>query len=271
MIHGWYSNLEDWDYLDSLPDGSECVAMMGDYPELAFDPRQLLKVENQGGVGSCAGHSLTTNIEYIYALATGGQSIQLSRAMAYYETQRIDGIRGDNGSTISGGVKLAKSIGVCREELWPYRAVYDNRRPQNFEAVKADAANYRIARDVRLKNYDQIRAWLGSGQGGAHTGFPWSRSYEAAVVEQGNRHVVGGHSEAWICLSNRKDGSGRPYVWAIGSYSTRSGNNGWREFNPGFVDWITSQRGSAFVGLSDMPNIQPREFTAEDWIKVLRW
>jgi hypothetical protein len=88
------------------------LAMRGSYEEVSIDPRQFMKVENQGSVGSCQGHSISSCVEWCYAIATGGEKLQLSRAYGYYETQRLDGITGDRGSTIEGGVKLATQYGI---------------------------------------------------------------------------------------------------------------------------------------------------------------
>lgn len=265
----WEYSKEDTEFLDSLPGEDACMLMRGDYVEQSVDPRTILVVENQSSVGSCAGHSLSTNGEFIHWIVTG-QTIQLSRAMAYYETQRIDGIRGDSGSTISGGIKLATSTGICREELWTYSGRYDNRRPSNYDAVLQDAANYKFGNAVRLKTYDGVRTWLGSGQGGIHTGLAWSSALGVAVVEN---YVAGrgGHSQAWISLSERKDRSGRPYVWVLGSYGKNFANKGWQEWSPSAIERSLQYSGTVLVGVSDMPNVQPREYTVQDWQEAIKW
>ena len=131
----WLRDDEDWDYIDLLPSDAAVLAMRGTYDEVRVDVRKVMRVENQGSVGSCQGHSLSTCCELAYYIATGDVSRQLSRAYGYYETQRIDRISGDRGSTISGGIKLATQRGVPEESLWKYSGRYDPARPANLSEV----------------------------------------------------------------------------------------------------------------------------------------
>lgn len=66
-----------------------------------------LCVENQGHLGSCQGHAITTSAEVLYYVATGGEVVQLSRLKSYIDTQAEDGLLGsDSGSTIGGGLAV---------------------------------------------------------------------------------------------------------------------------------------------------------------------
>ena len=270
MFTGYVPGREDKAYLSTLQNESAVLAMRGTYEEVRFDPRKLIKVENQSRQGACQGHSLTSILEWIYCLATGGDLIQLSRAMAYYATQELDGIRGDNGSTVSGGVKLAKTKGVCREELWKYPSAYDNRWPKDKHAVLADAAKYRIASETRITTYEGFRAFLGSGQGGIHTGIAWGGSMNKAVVE---KFVPGGggHSICGLVLSEREDSNGEPYAFIQNSWSESFGNKGWQEWSPTAIRQMLKHPHTVFVGISDMPEVKPREWTLKDTEDTVMW
>lgn len=271
-MSGYPIEQEDRAFLDSLPDASTAVPMAGTYTETTLDPREVVKVENQASQGSCAGHSLSSCLEWCYAIATGGTVKQLSRAMAYYETQRIDGIRGDSGSTISGGIRLATATGVCEEPLWPYPARYNPARPANWQDVLTNAAKYKIARAVKIRTYEDYRAFVGSGQGGVHNGIAWGNSMNRAVVESFSAGD-GGHAIAGLCLSERKDSQGRPYVWILNSWGGQFGSReypGWQEWSPTAIQQMLSHRWTEMIGVSDMPEAQPREFTLEDWQSKLR-
>jgi hypothetical protein len=271
MSGGWRHDLENWDAVGSL----ECVdeqllLMAADAMEVALDPRLILTCHNQGPVGSCRGHSGSTIAEWIQVLITGEvPAVERSRAMMYYETQRIDGIRGDRGSTIMGGVKLLRDIGLCRESLWNYRPTYSPQRPSNWNEILKDAESGRVVRSVRLQSYDAVRAFLGTGQGGVDCGIMWSSAYARPVVERYNGGG-GGHAIALPVLSERKDSHGRPYVWMFNSHGMQSGVNGWSEWSPSFVDAAIRSRGNVFVGLSDMPNLKPREISLDEIKKKLR-
>ncbi len=270
-MSGYPLELEDHEYLKSLQNESPVLAMRGTFNEIRLDAKQILKVENQARQGSCAGHSLSSILEWIYAIATGGERISLSRAMAYYEAQRISGIRGDSGSTIAAGVKLAKTIGVCREDLWKYPSQYNNKRPENWTEVTKDAATYKVETEIRMTSYEGARTFLGAGLGGIHGGWSWNSSFEKKVVELFHPTPNdGGHSEAWICLSTRVDSKGRPYIWILGSWSTSFAEAGWQEVSPTCVQQMLQHRSTALVGLSDMPAIKPRTFNIDDLKASLR-
>lgn len=270
-MSGYPIELEDREYIKSLPNEAPVLAMRGTYNEIRLDAKQILKVESQARQGACAGHSLSSILEWIYAIATGGDRIQLSRAMAYYETQRIDGIRGDNGSTIGGGEKLVKGTGLCREELWKYPSSYNPSRPANWEEIKVDAKQFRVKTSIRITSYDGYRTFIGAGLGGVHGGWNWNSTMEKKVVEvfqPTNRD--GGHSEAGICLSTREDSSGRPYIWILGSWDKTFAQAGWQEFSPTCIQQMLKHPNTVLVGLSDMPAIKPRTFNIDDLKASLR-
>ena len=166
----WLHDDEDQNFLSSLPGEDPVLAMRGTYKEIAFDPRKVMKVENQGSVGSCQGHALSSCVELCYYIATGDLTRQLSRQYAYVETQRIDGISGDRGSTISGGIKLATTKGIPEESLWKYSGRYENRRPANWSEIETNAAQHKIGQSYKMSSYDGVRTFLGSGQGGISIG-----------------------------------------------------------------------------------------------------
>lgn len=267
-IGGWLIDEEDLEYLASLPDDTPVLAMRG-YKEVTVDPRDVLKIENQSSQGACQGHAISSVCEWCYILATGNPDLQLSRAMGYYETQRIDGINGDRGSTISGGVKLATNTGICEETLWPYPSRYDNDRPNAWNDVVANASQYKIQSSYRLKSYDAIRTFLGSGQGGVSIGISWGNSMSKSVVDS-FKAGGGGHAIGLFSLSDRKDANGSPWVWMMNSWGSNWGNRGWSEWSPRAVDQMMVHRFTVAIGLSDMPGVAPREFDLDDWKKELK-
>lgn len=269
-IGGWLREQEDVAFLDSLPGESAVLAMRGTYSEVKVDPREVMKVENQGSVGSCQGQDLSSVCELCYYIATGDLSLQLSRAYAYYETQRIDGINGDRGSTISGGIKLATTKGIPREELWKYSGRYENRRPSNWLEIETDAAKYRVGQSYRMTTYDGVRTFLGSGQGGVSIGISWSGEVDRPIVNSFSGAGGGGHAIALLGLSERLDTSGRPFVWMLNSWGSGWGNKGWAEWAPNAVEQMLRHRNTACFGLSDMPNVKPREYTLDNLKKDLR-
>jgi C1A family cysteine protease len=226
-----------------------------DYPE-EIDPTNWLRIENQQQQGSCQGHSLSSNLEGAYYKATGGV-IQFSRQAAYIWSQQESGIRGDRGSTVSGGVKAAMNIGLCREELWPYSGRYVTSPPSGDTAgCKADAANYKISGFTPLDSYDGALKFLRSGLGFLHTGFGWDNSMDrqasSGVIENWGGGRGGGHSVCFPGYSKRIDSQGRPYLRLFNSWDTRWGHNGQVEVSPSWFDAMCHSNNSEVVGLHKM-------------------
>jgi C1A family cysteine protease len=257
------------DELQRLPGEQDVLALVGTYTEVRFDPRQILKVESQGSQGACAGHSLTTVMEFCHALSSGTIGMQLSRAAGYYESQRLSGIRGDRGSLISDGVKLAKNSGICEERLWPYPSRYDPTRPRNWAEVQENALQYRIGRATNITTYEGFRAFLGSGQGGIHIGIGWGSGMSRAVVESYSSGG-GGHAIAGLCLSERVDSNGDPFAFIMNSWGTNVGSGGWHEWSPRAIRQMLQSSRTSMVGLSDMPHVKPREISLDQIKKKLR-
>jgi hypothetical protein len=266
-LNGWRIGEEDFAYLDSLGGEGDVLAMRGNYQETFFDPKKrlILRVENQGQMGSCQGNALSTGVEWITFLITGDKDIQLSRSFAYYMTQELDGIRGDKGSTISGGVKLASGTGIPLEKFWQYSDKYNPRKPDGWDAIIASATRFKIGNKVKLRQYDAVRTFLGSNQGPVHIGIAWPRGMDQAVLENYNRGSGGGHSVELICLSERKDSQGRPYVWMINSWGERWANGGWSEWSPAAIEQMFGHRFTEMIGISDLPNAEPRELSFQEF------
>jgi hypothetical protein len=266
---GYPIEQEKREEIAALPSDDVLRQLVGRYQEVKFDPRKIIRIENQGSMGACAGHSLTSVMEFCHAIASGKTGLQLSRAAGYFESQRLSGITGDKGSLISDGVKLAMNTGICEERLWPYPSRYNPRRPSNWSEVLENAEQYKIGKSLRITSYEGFRTFLGSGQGGIHIGISWGRGMSQKVVEQ-HSSSGGGHAIAGLCLSERTDSQGRPYAWIANSWSESWGQNGWSEWSPRAIEQMLRHRFTVMVGLSDMPNVEPREFTVEDLKKKLR-
>lgn len=273
MENGWNIEAEDWSKIERFTVLDDALKqLVGNYSELAFDPREVLVTHQQGPVGSCRGHSGSTTLEWVHTLSTGElPAVVLSPAFMYYQTQAEDGLLGrDVGSTISGGATVMMEQGCCEDALWPYEASYNPQKPRNWDEVEGNAKTYIVKRVDRLRSYDAIRTFLGSGQGGVDCGISWNSRYSQPVVESysGGR---GGHAVALPSLSERKDRRGRPYVFMLNSHGLRSGRKGWSEWSPNAVEQMTRSDRNVFISVSDMPNIEPREFTLEDWKRKLRF
>jgi len=263
---------EDQDFIASLKGSDEIVQMMGSYQEVRLDPRKLIRVENQKSMGSCQGQALSTNLEWIYCIQTAGKTIQLSRMQAYIMSQDMNNIRSDSGSVVSSGVKLALEFGLAPESLWPYPQSYNRQKPSPWSEIEKQSEPHKIGRAIQIKSWDAWRTWLGSGQGGIHTGISWGNSMNKAIIETFSAGG-GGHSVAALCLSERVDSAGDPYSFIANSWGESFGSRehpGWHEWSPTAIKQMLRHPHTTFVGLSDMPAVKPRPISLAELKEGLR-
>lgn len=260
FVGGWREDLEN---------RAELVATASPMPDFSGaymaappvdKPWELIQQENQFSQGACQGHDLSTIVELCNRIATGGDYTQLSRQYAYVETQRIDGLIGrDQGSTITGGVKLATTRGLCEESLWPYTGKYHTKPPSvTLEQCYENAQKYRIAQHSMMRSYDDVFNWIDRGTGGVSFGIGWNSSCEHAVCETYKSGGGGGHAIPVLFKSPRLDDHGRNYLWMNNSWGDNWGNKGWSEWAPAFIEGLLRAQYTVAVGLTDMVDVKPR-------------
>ncbi len=247
--------LEDRETLAALPDVPRSFATASIPDEVSVDWH---KHENQGRLGSCQGNALTSCLERLQFVRTRDRSKveQLSRIFGYLATQKIDGLLGrDQGSTISGGVKLALNDGVPPESNTGYPSQYpassDRSRilsRSNYEA----GAPYKAVSSWRVTD-DAVDARQFIGGGGAISlGIKWHSGLipRSRIVTRFSGGGGGGHAVAAlgyerngniVCVNSHGDGEFQvtPDAWrqmVRHSWSAFIGLLGTQEPEP--VDWF---------------------------------
>lgn len=205
-------DLEDRGLLAALPEAPMKSAAWQAFTRPAEIDITWHRTENQGSIGSCQGHGLSSCLERLSFVKK--VKVQLSEIFAYLATQKIDGLLGqDNGSTISGGAKLATTVGVCKEELTGYPSSYPG---QAARAKILSSANYAAAKEFKAlsiwrasENHDECLDFIGGG--GAFTfGITWysgliPRDRIVRTFNPSGKRVLGGH--AMCGLGYDKDGN----------------------------------------------------------------
>ena len=223
-----------------------------------------MQIEDQLQVGSCQGHARTSAEELAIYRETRGEIVQLNRMFAYLTSQRIDNIRGDNGSTISGGAEASQQYGSCLESLWPYPGYYTSTIPR---ACFNEAENRKLRCSKTLRSYDEVLRWLVHGIGGVVIGIDWNNTCEpdSQGCVTSYRPGGGGHALALLDWNKRfVDGAKQPFIELYNSWSRRWGVQGKAYIAPKVIEyWCANE---TVIGYSDMagPSIQPRSF---DWVK----
>ena len=237
------------------------------------DPRPIVITEDQGSMGSCQGHSLSTCLEWCHYVATQGQYLQLSRLFAYLGSQKMSGIVGDSGSTLQGGARLAMEYGICPEAQYPYpRPVVYPRGgykaiPDNLWAA---AAQYKIRSATWIEQEPDAKTFLASAAGLINIGIAWGSAMTPNSQGIISRFAPGGGGHAVVIGGYVPDAAvGRAtaqgYYYLIhNSHSHRWGMKGWAYVTPDAVRQMLQHRFTYFVGLSDMSEVKPRSI---DFIK----
>lgn len=270
--YGYRIDLENREQLQAIC--SPMLLKSGEFNEPErIDPRPILITEDQGSMGACQGHALSTCLEWCHYVATRGQYLQLSRLFAYLGSQKIDGINGDSGSTLQGGAKLATQYGICPEAQYPYpRPVAYPRGgwrsiPENLWAA---AEPYKIKSVTWIEQEAEVKTFLAAGAGLVEIGIAWggamtpnSQGIISRFAPGGGGHavVIGGYVPDAAVGKATEQGY---YYLLHNSWSKRWGMDGWAYVTPTAVRQMLQHRFTYFMGLSDMEAIRPRDV---DFIK----
>jgi hypothetical protein len=269
---GWDWELENVDAINNTAVPFEIGYGDFEIPE-EIDPRRKVRHDKQFNMGSCQGFSLTNCGEYLWNIAIGAKEFsndrQFSPLFAYLETQRLDGLLGrDVGSTINGGIRIAKQVGFLEENELPYRTPYpQNARTLITQTMRESAGAFKLRSHSVMRSYDDCFRYVASGVGSLHTGTLWNNSFYAAngVLNSVSLNSGGGHATAWFGFSKRKDNRGRNYLWRLNSH-----NDSYTEIAPGVIDALFRHKHTVIVGVSDLETPEPRKLSLAEWQEGLR-
>jgi len=262
---GYRFDLQDHQYVrDHAFNGWQFDPRDKDLPA-EVDPETMgFRIEDQGGMGACQGHDLSSCCEWNIRQEHGVE-VQLSRWWAYRMTQRIDGISGDNGSTISGGLQLARNTGLTTEEQCPYPSSYVQFSPRQEQLDVAKL--YRCGAWVDFRNmpgdpWDAALQWL-AAYGTISIGITWPPGLDAEfVVETFRPANGGGHAIAILGYVRVNDSL---YLKVANSWNKSWGRKGYFLIaRKAFLQMLSHQY-TACVGLTSMssPVRKPRVWTPE--------
>lgn len=242
--YGWIRELEDENIINETgTDPSEMILAMAstdDPPTYDIHAEPWADLFWQGSQGACQGHALAHMAQIVFAQNTGNRR-HFSRAQCYYESQRHDGIRGDRGSTLTGGMKVATEDGIVLEDDWKYPSRYNNARPSNYNELP----RVKFKHSKRMKDADEIWSFLLAG-GVVQTGLTWNGSCERDYADSYSFNGAGGHSTILYGFESGSDDK-----WCIHHNSwknwgiDRSGRSCWSK---NFIAGVCKERWSVFIG-----------------------
>lgn len=253
-LGGWRQDIEDRGKLIQLAKPMLMAAAPTDLPE-EMGVREWMQIEFQARQGACAGHARTSCLELGIKHQTG-EEVQLCRQFAYITAQMLDGIVGDQGSTIISNALAAEKWGTPLEKWWPYSGRYDRNIPQE---AWDHASEYTLNTHVICRSYDDVFNFLALGLGGVQIGVSWTNSFEAPIVETYSTWgSIGGHSVAFLDWSPKRDSRGRRYLRLFNSWGKEWGDDGTKLVSPDAIDQMLRDGNTVMIGLSDLKNLVPR-------------
>lgn len=266
-LNGWRHDLED---LDRLRDSLDSIQLLRAFSAVpyAYDEEvdyPWIRNEDQLQIGSCQGNALTSVGEIAYWNATGLVD-QFSRWYAYRMSQIIDGITGDNGSTLEGGMKLARDYGFGLESTCPYPHSYVKDIPNKDKCLE-EGKTRRIRKSMECENYDDVFQFIAKRYGAVQIGIAWPDAWfeppkgPLEHYEPGRR--AGGHSVYFRGYTKRLDSQGRHYLKVNNSWKIWGDENkGTKEVSPACVEQMFDYgRGNGMtvmIGHTDMNSPAPR-------------
>lgn len=133
-------------------------------------------VVNQGDVGSCTGNAIASALEFIQLKGMRDEALAplpheftetegfdpISRLFIYYNEREEEGDPlSDNGAQLRTGIDVIKSLGFCRESLWPYDESKWMVKPP--AAAYAEAKHHKSLHHYRLRSLTDMKKCLAAG------------------------------------------------------------------------------------------------------------
>jgi C1A family cysteine protease len=228
-------------------------------------------VEDQGSLGSCTAHAVSSMLEYVQRRGRRTH-VELSRLFLYKVTRKLLGWTGDTGAYLRSTMQAARVFGVAPEEHHPYVVERFEDEPSAF--LYSYAANYQTLSYIRLDEaqsdggatLDRLKQVLKAGFVAAF-GFPVYTSLRADgdiptpgpgdSLRGGHAVLAVGYDDAYVV-----DGSNPGAVIIQNSWGTNWGVSGfgflpydyfreqlaldvWAVFNQKWVDEESFQEGGS--------------------------
>lgn len=184
-------------------------------------------VEDQGKLGSCTGHAVSSAMEVI--LKRQNRLIEISRLFIYYQARLLEGTtQYDAGAYIRDCIKACNKIGASSENLWKYDVRMFRTKP--VVAAYTDAIKRKVISYARCVDFDSVKNALADGNPVVagflvYTSFMTSYVAKTGMMPYPNilkERLLGGHA---VCLVGYNDSTQR--FIAKNSWGTGWGDRGY--------------------------------------------
>ena len=201
----WYGWVKDClDHRDKMYKVEASVIPEAKLPDAVDLRSNIIKVYNQGSLGSCTAQAIAGGISYIQ------NNFLASRLFIYYNERVIEEtVREDSGAQIRDGIKTIAREGVCPEHMWKYIVSNFDIKPNKIcyrEAKKDVISSY-----LRITTLNQMKSCLAQGYPFVF-GFSVYESFESeetaktgiVCMPKDNDNLVGGHAVLGVGYDDKK-------------------------------------------------------------------
>lgn len=230
------TKMKDWHVKPSPPDDRDwplksIAEAPAEIPEAATLEPYYPFVMDQGKNPYCAGYSgagaANSYYNSIGQLPPGG----FSPAWLYWQAKEIDGLPGQDGTTLRAILQVMSKVGMCPESLCP--TLPGNTKPKFTDEMYKAAEKYKIKAYARLNvgTLDEIQQAIASGRMVITGSFVTLTDWADGWILQPLGILAGGHATLQLAYDKtmRYTENGKEYVnFTIGpnSWGTNWGFNG---------------------------------------------
>ncbi len=115
---------------------------------------KMSPVRDQGDEGTCVGFATTAGMKEYQEKQDYEKLVLLSPRFLYNECKKIDGLPGEEGTTIRTAMKVLKKAGVCQEKFWPYKP---HQKDKPKPGAGTNAAKFRVLTFARILNLAELK------------------------------------------------------------------------------------------------------------------
>jgi C1A family cysteine protease len=221
-------------------------------------------VYDQGDLGSCTANALAAAFEY-EQVQQGLKDFMPSRLFIYYNERQTEGtIEYDAGASLSDGIQVLTTEGVCSETLWPYDVKKFTVKP-NVNAYK-EATSHQVIASRRVPiNVNGFKTILNMGYPivFGFTVFSYMETPQMAMtgvlkMPDPNETPLGGHAVVCVGYSDTMtsvDKSEISYFKVRNSWGPKWGQQGYFWIPYRYIDlfsdaWVITKNEGTLVKLN---------------------
>ena len=126
-------------------------------PKKIDHTKEMSPVRDQQTEGTCVGFAVASGMKEYQEFLDYEKLIELSPRFIYSECKKIDGMPGEEGTTIRVAMQVLESKGVCQEKFWPY---LPHQKTKAREGAISNAKKFCIMTYARILNLNELRLSL---------------------------------------------------------------------------------------------------------------